>query len=140
MKSSILNIMLCLVASFGFSQIRFEGSPIPVEAINSPFGQNYLVLDPLSGDMAFTEESTGSGDENFVIELSLDSSRVFAFKDWLATKGMVSPVGFIDGNLLYSHVVFDKGAFRAVIISQGIETGKREKVEIPFMKILLLKI
>lgn len=134
MKSSIIFNLLFLVVLVGKSQIQFEGDPIPITSINSPYGQNYLVLDPESANMAFTEESGGSGDENAIIELSLDSSKVLVFKDWLNTKGMVSPIGFMDESLLYNHVVFDKSVYRGVVIRLNLKTGNREKVDIPFMK------
>ena len=102
--------------------------------INSPYSQNYLVLDPESQDMAFTEESGGSGDENAIIPLSLDSAKAFVFKDWLATKGMMSPVGFFQDQLLFNHVVFDKGIYRGVLIQMDLKNGKKKKVEVPFMK------
>ena len=120
--------------SIGYSQLRFEGNPVPLEELNSPFGQNYLVLDPLSGNMAFTEENTGSGDENTIIVLDYDSAKVYAMKDWLATKGLVSPVGFWKNHLIFSHVVYEKGVYRGVVIQQDLSNGKRERVEIPFLK------
>lgn len=118
----------------GKCQIRFNGDPIPIAEINSSFGQNYLVLDPYSGNMAFTEENGGSGDENAIIEMKHDSSVVYVFKDWLNTKGMVSPIGFVHDQLFYSHVVFDKSVYRGVVIKLDLIAGKREKVDIPFMK------
>ena len=59
---------------------------------------------------------------------------VFVFKDWLNTRGMVSPIGFADDQLFYSHVVFSKGVYRGVVIARNVHSDKREKVEIPFMK------
>ena len=134
MKSSIISIPYLFLAFTLSAQIRFEGAPLAVDAVNSPFGQNYLVLDPESGSMSFTEESGGSGDENTFIEIQHDSATVLVFKDWLNTKGMVSPIGFWNGRLFFSHVIFSKGSYRGVVLAKNLQSGKTEKVDIPFMK------
>lgn len=102
--------------------------------LNSPRGQNYIVLHPKFADLAFTEESGGNGGENAIVEMKSDSATVFVFRDWLGTKGMVSPLGFIGESLFYNQVIFDKGSYNGMVIKINRKDGKREKVNIPFMK------
>ncbi|MEM6644418.1 MAG: OmpA family protein [Bacteroidota bacterium] len=135
MKSSItLFVAFLSLCQPTLSQIRFSGSSEPIKSINSPFGQNYLVLDPQSRNIAFTEENLGSGDENAIVELNYDSGNAYVFKDWLGTKGMVSPVGFLDEELYYNHVFIEKGSIKSVVIKLDLVSGEREKVLIPFLK------
>ncbi|MEM6736529.1 MAG: OmpA family protein [Bacteroidota bacterium] len=133
MKSSIFFHVFLLTLS-AQSQIRFQGQPVPVIDLNSSRGQNYVVLHPKFAELAFTEESGGSGGENEIVEMKSDSARVFVFRDWLSTKGMVSPLGFTDESLFYNQVMFDKGSYKGVVIKINQKDRKREKVNIPFMK------
>ena len=116
------------------AQISFEGPAEPVACWNSPNGQNYLAIDPLSGNIAFTEENGGVGDENTIAEKLGEEVKSFVFRDWLGTPGMVSPIGFVDGGLLYNHVIFNQGMYFGLVMQLSIESGDRKPVLIPYLK------
>lgn len=133
MKKTFLCFWSLMITFFGQAQIRLTGDAIPLSKINTNFSQQYLVLDPNSESIAYTEESPGSGDENVMVTSQVDGHKVYAFKDWLGSKGMFSPIGFYNGNLIYSHVVFDKSIYRGFVAQQHLLSGNKEKIEIPFM-------
>lgn len=101
-----------------------------MDHLNSPNGQNYLVVDPGSDKMALTEQRSGS-DGQTDLEF-LDSVGVYVFKDWLGIKGMVSPIGFEGNDLLYSHVFFDKGVYYGLVMKLLKDSQERIPVSIPY--------
>lgn len=127
-------MVLCLSVN---AQIAFESNGERVDSLNTPNGQNYLVLNPYSKSIAFTEERGGiSGSTAIFIssekQIGSEKWNVITFSDWLGEKGMVSPIGFSAEGLYYSQVTFDKGMFYGkVMLTQG---GQSQQVEIPFLK------
>ena len=114
-------------------QISFKGDPEPLYHLNSPNGQNYLVMDPHSNKMAITEERSGAAESSDLVEYS-DSVALYVFKDWLGIKGMVSPIGFAGDDLLYSHVFFDKGVYYGLIMKLLSENDERIPEMVPYFK------
>lgn len=138
MKSTILSISLFLPLLV-LSQISFEGKRIPIARLNTPEGQNYLVLSSFENAMAFTEERGGEKAEEDEFKIYnrdiLESQwKVFIFPDWLKEKGMLSPIGFDNqGGLFYNQTVFDKGIYTGKV-KRAAPNGKIEEVNIPFLK------
>ena len=87
--------------------------------------------------MAFTEEKGGNARDQDLYQVQtaiLDSQQwqIFNFTDWLGDKGMVSPLGFYDGSILYNQVVFDKGLYYGkVLMNKG---SKVDEVKIPYFR------
>ena len=102
--------------------------------LNSPNGQNYLVLDAASGNLAFTEEQGGTGEEKKFSVKEGDSSNAYIFKDYLATKGMASPIGFFGQSLFYSHVTFHQGLYYCFVNEYDLKSGKESPVLLPFFR------
>lgn len=138
LKTIILSIFLFLPLLV-FSQISFDGKRIPIARLNTPEGQNYLVISPFENTMAFTEERGGGKleDDEFKIydrDLLESQWKVFIFPDWLNEKGMLSPIGFDNqGGLFYSQTIFDKGIYSGKV-KRAMSNGKVEDVSIPFLK------
>ena len=132
MKNSIFIILVISVHSI-YAQISFKGAAESLNHLNSPNGQNYLVLDPGSDKMAITEERSGGGDQDNLVNY-IDSAHLYVFTDWLGTKGMVSPIGFDGSDLLYSHVFFDKGIYYGLVMKLLDDGSERLPVMIPFFK------
>lgn len=138
MKSTILSIFFFLPFLVA-SQISFDGKRIPIARLNTPEGQNYLVLSPFGNAMAFTEERGGEKVEDDEYKMYsrdiLDSEwKVFIFPDWLNEKGMLSPIGFDNqGGLFYSQTIFESGIYQGKI-KRAAANGKVEEVNIPFLK------
>jgi len=91
------------------------------------------VLDPDSDRMAISEENVGSGNDKNLIRY-VDSLGLFVCRDWLAVKGMVSPLGFDGEDLFYNHVFFDKGSYYGLVMKLDGEAKERVPVMIPFFK------
>ena len=135
MKSSII-ILLLTLGLISNAQIAFEGQPEPLSHLNSPNGQNYLVLDPNSGKMAFTEERPGNGEQNDLDDYVhyVDSMGVYFFYDWLGVKRMASPIGFDGEDLIYNHVFFNQGVYHGLIMRLKNRSKERVPEIIPFFK------
>ena len=88
MKNSII-LTLMLVSLTITGQVKFEGSGIRVDSLNTPNGQNYLVLHPSENSMAFTEEQGGSSSENnfTTSDITFDDTSwgVTVFPDYLGS-------------------------------------------------------
>jgi OmpA-OmpF porin, OOP family len=138
LKSTILSIFLFLPI-LCWSQITFEGDPVPISRLNTPDGQNYLVLSPFENAMAFTEERGGEKLEKeefkaYERDILESNWKIYIFPDWLKEKGMLSPLGFDnDGGLYYSQTFFDKGIYKG-IVKRADSKGNIEEVSIPFLK------
>ena len=134
MKNSIIALLLTL-SLISNAQIAFEGQPEPLSHLNSANGQNYLVLDPNSDKMAFTEERSGVGDNDLEDYVHyVDSLSVYFFYDWLGMKRMVSPIGFDGEDLIYNHVFFNQGVYHGLIMRLKNRNGERVPEIIPFFK------
>lgn len=136
MKSSIA-ILLTFFVLFSHAQVSFEGTGSTVDSLNTPNGQNYLILNPYKQAIAYTEERGGSpqSEEIFVSaekKINRQSWQVLVFPDWLGEKGMVSPIGFSPFGVFYSEVTFDKGIYQGKV--KLVSNGKAEEVNIPFLK------
>lgn len=135
MKSSIL-VLLLFSVKCAIGQVAFEGEGVKMDSINTPQGQNYLVLNPHRPEMAFTEERGGGKVGSYVNERSVvvgkEPWKVVIFSDWLGEKGMVSPIGFTKEGMLYSKVSFDKGMYYGEV---RVKVGSSdEKVDVPFFR------
>lgn len=136
MKSSIITLLL-FFSLISYGQIAFEGTGITVDSLNTPNGQNYLVINPYQKGIAFTEERGGKpqGEKVYRSEkIAIDDQQwdVLIFSDWLGEKGMVSPIGFTPFGVFYSQVTFDKGMYYGkVMFSSG---SKMEEVDIPYFR------
>ncbi|MEQ9465882.1 MAG: OmpA family protein [Ekhidna sp.] len=136
MKSSIITL-LTFLSLFSYGQISFEGSGSQVDSLNTPSGQNYLMLNPFKQAIAYTEEKGGlpQSDEVFnSIEKNIggQSWEVLVFPDWLGEKGMVSPIGFSPFGVFYSEVILDKGIYQGKV--KFVSEGKVEELSIPYLK------
>lgn len=138
LKTIILSIFLFLPFLLS-SQITFDGDRIPIARLNTPEGQNYLVLSPFEKAMALTEERGGTKQEEnefrrYESDVLQDNWQLYIFPDWLNEEGMLSPIGFdSDGGLFYSQTIYDKGVYsgRVKRISSKEEV---EEVAIPYLK------
>ncbi len=136
MKSSIISFLIILNLTCG-AQISFEGQGETLDSLNTPNGQNYLVLSPDGLSIAYTEERGGSPITSEVYDLrkknvGSEEWDVLTFYDWLGEKGMVSPIGFAKEGLYYNQVIFDKGMhYGKVMLNAG---GNDQEVDIPFLK------
>lgn len=136
MKSSI-NTFFTLLSLTLAAQVQFEGEGQAMESLNTPNGQNYLVLDPYNKSVAFTEEKSGKSSSSDVFEMEKlmvgdENWNIIRFSDWLGDKGMVSPIGFTKDGLYFSQVIFDKGMYYGKV--KFLANGKVEDVSIPFLK------
>lgn len=136
MKSSII-IFFVLLSQFTHAQIAFEEAGITVDSLNTPNGQNYLVINPYQHGMAFTEERGGSPqtDESYrseTITIENQQWEVLIFSDWLGEKGMMSPIGFTPFGVYFSQVIFDKGMYYGRVMFSS--KGKAQEVDIPFFR------
>ncbi|WP_420575867.1 OmpA family protein [Ekhidna sp.] len=136
MKSSII-IFFVLLSQFTHAQIAFEEAGITVDSLNTPNGQNYLVINPYQPGMAFTEERGGmpqTGEAYRSEKIAIDNQQweVLVFSDWLSEKGMVSPIGFTPFGIFYSQVSFDKGLYSGKVLFSS--SGKAEVVDIPYFR------
>ncbi|WP_425392541.1 OmpA family protein [Ekhidna sp.] len=132
MKSSINIFLLCssLITS---AQIAFEDSGKAVDSLNTHYGQNYLVLDPLSERMAFTQDRSGLSD-SFIEKQSINGKEIILFTDWLDKPGMVSPLGFHEGWIYFNKVIRELGIYKGGVFRTQSVNMKPERVEIPFFK------
>ena len=136
MKSSIITFLLSL-SLHSMAQVTFEGNGQTVDSLNTPNGQNYLVLSPMKKTMAFTEEKGGTPNTKDLYstrESTIDSDnwQVLTLTDWLGEKGMVSPIGFTTDGMYFSQITFDKGMYYGKVML--LANGKAEEVAIPFFK------
>lgn len=136
MKSSIITFLL-FVSLHSIAQVAFEGNGQTVDSLNTPNGQNYLVLNPRERTIAFTEEKGGTPNTEDLYssgESAIDSEnwQVLTLTDWLGEKGMVSPIGFTPDGMYFSQVTFDKGMYYGKVML--LANGKVEEVAIPFFK------
>lgn len=136
MKSSII-ILLLFLSQFLNAQVAFEGTGMKVDSLNTPNGQNYLVLNPFRKGMAFTEEMSGSPTSALIYfsgDRTFDGEKweVLTFPDWLGEKGMLSPIGFTPFGVFYSEVTFDKGMYYGKVIF--ISKDDMYEVGIPHLK------
>lgn len=136
MKSSIITFFV-LLSQFTHAQIAFDEAGITVDSLNTPNGQNYLVINPYQPGMAFTEERGGmpQTDDPYRSEkIALENQQweVLVFSDWLSEKGMVSPIGFTPFGIFYSQVSFDKGVYSGKVLFSS--SGKAEVVDIPYFR------
>lgn len=134
MKNSII-ISLLIISGTLQAQISFEGQAIPMDSLNSPNGQNYLVLDPANNRMAFTEERGGVGEFSIKDRLNTvfgTNWEISEFTDFLGKKGMHSPIGFQGDGLIYGETIYDKGVYTGKIWINA--NGVVEEVLIPYFK------
>lgn len=132
MKSSIFlfSLVLCVGA---IAQVTFESDGLPVDSLNTHYGQNYLTLDPGTGTIAFTQERSGLSD-SYMDRQEINGQEVILFTDWLDTPGMVSPIGFLDGWIYFNKVIRELGVYKGGIYRTQSTTMKPEPVDIPFFK------
>lgn len=121
----------------GAAQVAFEGNGETVDSLNTPNGQNYLVISPTSRSIAFTEERGGSNSsfnpfDSQSKSIGTENWTVLTFTDWLGEKGMVSPIGFTENGLIYSKVTFEKGMYYGQV--RYNENDKDQAVDIPYLK------
>ncbi|MEQ6166738.1 OmpA family protein [Ekhidna sp. MALMAid0563] len=136
MKSSII-IFLLTLSLISNAQIAFDGAGVTVESLNTPNGQNYLVINPYQQGLAYTEERGGTPNTS---EIYFSEKKIFddqewevlIFPDWLGEKGMTSPIGFTPFGIYYSQVTFDKGMYYGKIYFSS--KGSIDEVEIPFFR------
>lgn len=126
-----------MLSSVSVAQIRFEGAGETLDSLNTPNGQNYLVLNPFENTLAYTEEKGGVSESGALyIEhdrmVGTEKWKTLVFSDWLGEKGLKSPIGFTSKGLLYSEVTFDKGIYIGKV--KLAAEGKDQDVEIPFLK------
>ena len=136
MKSSIITFFV-LLSQFTHAQIAFEEAGITVDSLNTPNGQNYLVINPYQLGIAFTEERGGTPQtdkpyRSEQIAIGNQQWEVLIFSDWLGEKGMVSPIGFTPFGIFYSQVSFDKGVYSGKVLFSSRD--KAEVVDIPFFR------
>ncbi len=132
MKSSIF-IFFVFIQLVANAQITFESAGIPVDSLNTHYGQNYLALDPLSSRLAFTQDRSGVSD-SFIDEQNINGHDVILFTDWLNTPGMVSPIGFSGKWIYFNKVTLDLGVYKGGVYRTTSSTSKPQQVEIPFFK------
>jgi len=137
LKSSIITLLLFLGIS-SIAQVKFEGTGVQIDSLNTPNGQNYLVLNPSEFSMAFTEERGGTNSTSSQVFIRSEVTtknqvwNVFTFTDWLGAKGMVSPIGFDQGGIYYSEVSFDKGVYYGKVMYHS--NGNASEVNIPYFR------
>ena len=127
--------MICGFASA--AQVAFEGNGEQVDSLNTPNGQNYLIISPHEAAIAFTEEQGGvpTSENRYSSQQKMIGSEnwnVVTFTDWLGEKGMASPIGFTPEGMFYSQVTFDKGLHYGSVMYAS--NGKEQEVAIPFLK------
>ena len=132
MKSSIFSF-LALYSVFCHAQIEFDGTGLPVDSLNTHYGQNYLVLDPLSERITFTQDRGGVSD-SFIDEQIINGQEVILFTDWLNTPGMVSPIGFVDEWIYFNKVILDLGIYKGEVYRTKSVNMKPQLVKIPYLK------
>lgn len=125
------------LSQFLHAQIAFEDTGITVDSLNTPNGQNYLILNPFKKAMAFTEEMSGSPSSALIYfsgnrTFNDEQLEVLTFPDWLGEKGMLSPIGFTPFGIYYSQVTFDKGMYYGKVFFVSDED--KSEVDIPFLK------
>ena len=134
-----LAVLGCFLSYSTVAQVEFVGEPEDISDLNTPDGENYLVLSPHDKQMAFTKERNRGDDitSNFGDTFSqvFDSTwQATVYSDWTNEKGMFSPIGFDkDGNQFFSEVSFYKGVYKGKVLKFLIDGGAAE-VEIPFLK------
>lgn len=121
------------------AQVQFFGDPMDISNLNTPDGENYLVLNPHSKGMAFTKERRVSGDQKpdygETFSATFDSTwRRRVYYDLTSVKGMFSPIGFdAVGNEYFSMVRFDRGVYSGKVMKYLVDGGVAE-VEIPYFE------
>lgn len=108
-----------------------------MDSLNTPNGQNYLVINPYQRGLAYTEERGGSSvsQDVFMTERrKFDNQEwdILIFPDWLGEKGMASAIGYTPFGIYYSQVNYDKGMYYGKVLFSS--KGKSEEVEIPFFR------
>ncbi|MEQ8629483.1 OmpA family protein [Ekhidna sp.] len=136
MKSSII-VHLLTLSLISNAQIAFEGTGMTVDSLNTPNGQNYLVINPYQQRLAYTEERGGAPNTSEIFfsgKKTFDDQEwdVLIFPDWLGEKGMASPIGFTPFGIYHSQVAFDKGMYYGKIYFSS--KGRSNEVEIPFFR------
>ncbi len=136
MKSSIITLFTFITLHVS-AQVAFNGRGETVDSLNTPNGQNYLIMSPNQKSIAFTEERGGSSNDASIYTSQnrmIDSElwQILTFTDYLGDKGMMSPIGFTDDGFYYSQVTFDKGMYYGNVML--ISNGKSREVDIPFFK------
>ena len=133
-----LIITFNILASISLNaQIIFKGEAEPVTPLNSPNGQNYLILNSFDDSFAFTQESTKSNVlyDGANVEMGGKPIKYFILNDDLLQKGMVSPIGFeSETSLLYSLVEFEKGLYQGSLRKINLVSGGDMEVNIPFFR------
>ncbi len=141
MKSSISFFLIFLGCFFGqqvCAQIQFVGDPEDISDLNSPEGENFLVISPHGKRMAFTKErdNTDMFEDDYGKKFLtvFDSTwQATVYSDWTNEKGMFSPIGFdADGNQYFSEVAYNQGVYTGKVL-KFINGGGAAKVEIPFL-------
>lgn len=119
--------------------MQFEGDPINLLELNTPEGENFLVLNPHRSKMAFTREgsSTGISESQYIEQFFqvFDSSwappRIFT--NWENEQGMFSPIGFDQyGNEYFNEVSFVQGVYTGRV-SKFVNDGGVAYVDVPFL-------
>lgn len=119
------------------AQVYFDGQGETVDSLNTPNGQNYLIMSQNQRSIAFTEERGGKSNDASIYSKQIqiiDSVKwqILTFTDFLGEKGMASPIGFTDKGLYYNQVTFDKGMYYGKVMLNS--NGKSREVNIPFFK------
>jgi len=119
------------------AQIIFKGEAEPVTPLNSPNGQNYLILNSFDDSFAFTQENTKANVLYNRANVEMEGKHIeyFMLNDDLLQKGMVSPIGFeSETSLLYSLVEFEKGLYQGSLRKINLVSGEDMEVNIPFFR------
>ncbi|MEO9871084.1 OmpA family protein [Ekhidna sp.] len=132
MKSSII-IFFVFLSIGTIAQVTFESNGIPVDSLNTYYGQNYLTLDPVSRRIAFTQDRSGLSD-SFIEEQNIDGQEIILFTDWLDTPGMVSPIGFSDQWIYFNKVTLELGVYKGEVYRTESANMKPQRVDVPFLK------
>ena len=122
-----------LIGFNSFAQFVFDAQGVPVDSLNTHYGQNYLVLDPQSDRIAFSQERGGLSD-SYLDARQFNGQEVLLFTDWLDTPGMVSPMGFQGDFIYFNEVVFEVGVYRGKVYKTRSATFKPQVVDIPFFE------
>ncbi len=142
MKNHIYPLTLflsCFLPFTSISQIQFFGSPESIPSLNTPDGENYLVLNPHDYSIAFTKEGSGNSKNNATKDTIMRHEdmawKITIFFDETNKKGMQSPVGFEkSGDIFFSETLFDKGTYKGRVM-RFVDGGKKvEEVFIPFFR------
>ena len=110
---------------------------MPVNPLNSPNGQNYLILNSFDDSFVFTQEHTKANVLYNRANFETEGKHIeyFILNDDLLQKEMVSAIGFeTKTSLLYSLVEFEKGLYQGSFRKINLVSGEDMRVDIPFFR------